>query len=175
MTQRDDARDRTGSSAVVRPATEQDAERIRALFDAGRLVDPVDESDAAEDLRNLKETYLPEDGSSGFWVAESGEGELIGMIGVCHAGNSTAQIRRLRVDTEWRGRGVGGDLVKHALGFCSDHGYVKIILRAQVDQEAAIALFRRFGFQLSRTRVVDGVERLEFYMDLYREPEERTS
>ncbi len=174
MTHRDDAKDRAGSDAVVRPASVEDTERIMALFDAGREVDPIEETDSAEDLRDLRQSYLEEDGSSGFWVAETSDGELIGMIGVRHAGDSTAQIRRLRVDTQWRGRGVGSELVKQALGFCSDRGYVKIILRAQVDQEAAIALFRRFGFQLSRTRLVDGVERLEFYMDLYREPEERT-
>ena len=96
---------------------------------------------------------------------------VVGMIGVQKTGDSAAEIRRLRVLETSRRRGVGTLLMEKALGFCQRHGYLKIILDVRIERSPAIGLFGKFGFQLARTRDIDGQKLLDFYLDLYREPD----
>jgi len=170
----------TGSSAqhesqapevVVRRARPGDQDAISCLYEMA----PAGERfrDDGEDVRDITGFYLSDgDDGSSFWVAEASDHGVIGMVGVRREGESMAKMRRLRVHQDWRQRGIGKRLVREALGFCRDRGYVKVALQAEVEQEAAIALFKRFGFQLTRTRTVGEIEVMEFYMDLYRDPYE---
>ena len=70
-----------------------------------------------------------------------------------------------------RRRGVGTQLMERALEFCNRHAYLKVILDVRIDRGPAIGLFEKFGFTLTRTREYEGRKMLEFYVDLYREPE----
>ena len=45
-----------------------------------------------------------------------------------------------------------------------------IELDVRIERGPAIALFEKFGFQLTRTREHNGRRMLDFYLDLYREP-----
>ena len=60
-------------------------------------------------------------------------------------------------------------LVETALGHCRERAYLKIILDTDVNRAAAIALFEAFGFELTRTRDVDGRKLHDFYLNLYRD------
>lgn len=156
---------------VVRRARPGDQDAVTCLYEMA----PASERfhDNGEDVRDITGAYLSDgDDGSSFWVAEADGDGVIGMVGVRREGASMAKMRRLRVHPDWRQRGIGKRLVREALGFCRDRGYVKVALQAEVEQEAAIALFKRFGFQLTRTRMVDDIEVMEFYMDLYRDPDD---
>ena len=126
-------------------------------------------NDTGADIDNFSEAYLDGSDRNAFWVAEA-DGEVAGMIGVQEVRDDVAEMRRLRVDSSHRRRGVGTALLQTAPAFCRDHSYVKIVLDVRVEQGPAIELFNTFGFFHSRTREQDDHKLLEFYVDLYNEP-----
>lgn len=159
------------SKAAVRPATEADQSVARELFDQGVIEGHVPTNDTGADIDNLAEGYFSDDGASAFWVAET-DGVIIGMIGVQKTGENAAEIRRLRVRVGHRRAGVGTMLMEYALNFCREHGYLKVSLDVRIERGPAIAMFEKFGFILSRSRDLEGRNTLDFYLDLYRQPQQ---
>jgi len=157
----------------IRLARVEDRERVVGLFQLSQTGGAARPNDQAEDLRDLETTYLDLDGGSRFWVVEDPDhdGMLVGMVGVRRHSESQAAVRRLHVHPERRMQGIGSLLLREALRFCHDQGYVKIVLETQEDQTAAIALFTRFGFRLNRVKESGGAKKLEFYIDLYYKPD----
>ena len=158
------------SEATVRPAQEPDHAAIRALFHQSMLNGQLHEGDTGADIEELQEAYFSDEGASGFWVACCGD-EVIGMIGVKRTQENIAELRRLRVREDFRRRGVGRRLLEHAIDFCRRHGYLKVILDMRIERASAIAIVEKYGFTLARTRDIDGHKTLDFYLDLYREPQ----
>ncbi|MHC4415930.1 MAG: GNAT family N-acetyltransferase [Planctomycetota bacterium] len=154
---------------TLRLARDEDHMTVRALFRAGLIEGYVSGSDTGADIENLHEAYFSDEGQSALWVADY-EDQIIGMIGVQRTGDNAAEIRRLRVRQDFRRHGVGTRLMEQALGFCQRHGYLKVILDVRIERGPAIALFEKFGFQLARSREIEGRKMLDFYVDLYREP-----
>jgi putative acetyltransferase len=154
---------------VVRLADEADQPAIRALFEEGLTEGQVPINDTGADIDNLIEGYFNDSGSSAFWVA-SWRGEVVAMIGVQRVEPNCAEMRRLRVKSGYRRRGLGSMMLSHALNFCRENGYLKVVLDVRIEREPAIRMFEKSGFILSRTREVEGRKMLDFYLDLYREP-----
>jgi ribosomal protein S18 acetylase RimI-like enzyme len=50
------------------------------------------------------------------------------------------------VAREWRGRGVGSALMEAAIAWAREHGLHKLSLSVFPHNDAAIALYRKFGF-----------------------------
>ena len=157
----------------IRLARGEDRDRIVELFRLSQSVGDGRANDDAEDLRDLQTHYLNPDGGSRFWVVEDPDHDdlLVGIVGVRRHSESQAAVRRLHVHPERRMLGIGSLLLREALRFCHDQGYVKIVLDTQEDQTAAIALFTRFGFRLNRVKEAGGSKKLEFYIDLYYKPD----
>ena len=81
-----------------------------------------------------------------------------------------ARFDALRVQHDFRRRGVATLLMEEATRFCRQHGYLKVILDVRVERGPAIAMFEKFGFKLARVREIDVHKTLDFFMDLYTEP-----
>jgi ribosomal protein S18 acetylase RimI-like enzyme len=158
------------AQVTIRPVAEADFPVIRKLFYDGLSEGNVPVNDTGADIENVAEAYLSDNGSSCFWVAEL-NGDVVGMVGVQHTVDNTAEIRRLRVRADKRRRGIGAKLMEQAISFCRHHAYLKVVLDVRLEHEPAIALFGKFAFQLARRREVAGRCMLDFYLDLYREPE----
>lgn len=159
----------------VRLALASDQAAVLDLYERGRLEGQGEGDDPTDDIRDIAAHYLREDPEAGdlarLWVAESATEGIAGMVAVVVREDHVAEMRRLRVAPEHRGKHVGSDLVEVALGHCRDNGCLKVILDTRVERTAAIHLFEKLGFRLDRTRVSpEGKEHLEFYMDLYRDP-----
>jgi ribosomal protein S18 acetylase RimI-like enzyme len=157
------------SQVTIRLATAADHPSLRELFRESILEGLVGDNDTGADIDNLEAGYFSDDGASGFWVAEH-LGTVIGMIGVQNTADNAAEVRRLRVRSTHRRRGVGALLMEKALAFCREHGYLKVVLDVRIERGPAIALFEKFGFSHTRTRDIDGRKLLDFYIDLYRDP-----
>jgi ribosomal protein S18 acetylase RimI-like enzyme len=155
---------------VIEQANESDHPAILALFREGLGEGQVPINDTGADIENLHEGYFADEGASGFWVGRH-NGLVVGMIGVQRTSSNVAEMRRLRVHTDFRRLGIGTRLMERAISFCHEHGYLKVVLDVRIEREPAIKLFEKFGFALSRTREIDGRRMLDFYIDLYREPE----
>lgn len=153
----------------IAPPADDDHAAVKQLFHEGLQEGHLRENDTGADIENLWHAYFDDDGASGFWIARYQE-RIIGMIGVQHTSENTAEIRRLRVHDDFRRQGVGTRLMEQALMFCQDKGYLKVVLDVRIERGPAIALFEKFGFTLARTRDLDGRRMLDFYVDLYREP-----
>lgn len=155
----------------IHPARHDDDCAISALFEAGLSEGHIRENDTGADMESIQDAYFNDDGDSNFWVA-CYQGNVIGMIGVQKLSDDQAEVRRLRVHEVYRRRGIGTRLMKQAITFCRDRGFLKVTLDVRIDREPAISMFEKLGFVLARARDVDGRRMLDFYIDLYREPAE---
>lgn len=159
------------SQVVVRLATDADQPAIRQLFEEGLIEGHVPINDTGADIDNLAEGYFNDEGESAFWVSTYRD-EVVGMIGVQRIEPNCGEMRRLRVKQGYRRHGIGTMLLEHGLNFCRQHGHLKVILDVRIEREPAIKLFEKCGFILSRSREADGRKLLDFYLDLYREPQQ---
>lgn len=153
----------------LRLVEDKDHAAVRELFRAGLIEGLVPENDTGADMENITEAYFSDEGRSALWVADYDDA-IIGMVGVQQTSDHGAEIRRLRVHADYRRHGLGGELMRKALEFCRHHGYLKVTLDVRIERAPAIALFEKFGFQLNRTREINGRKMLDFYVDLYRDP-----
>ncbi len=154
---------------TIRSATDNDLPALRELFQAGMQEGEVQFNDTGADIENIHDGYLAGSEHNGFWVAQR-DGSVLGMIGVQQVDDAVAEVRRLRVHPEYRRQGVGTALMKHAVSFCRDHEYLKIILDVRGERAGAIRMFEKFGFYLAKVREQDERRVLDFYVDLYHKP-----
>lgn len=150
----------------IRAAGPADHPTALELFQESVLERQLRDGDTGADIDHLVEGYLSDDGSR-LWVAEYA-GAPVGMVGVQRTKADTAEIRRLRVRTEFRRRGIGSKLLGHAIGFCRETGYLKVVLDVRIERSPAIAMFDKLGFTLARTREIEDHKLHVFYLDLYR-------
>ena len=153
----------------IRFATDQDIPVLRELFEAGLYEGQVHINDTGADIEQLNEAYFSEAAQGCFWVATAGD-EIAGMIGVQRMDDSVAEMRRLRVRPQYRRQGIASALLEHAIRFCRERDYLKVVLDVRVERQPAIQLFEKFGFYLSRVREQDGRRTLDFFVDLYTDP-----
>lgn len=130
----------------VHRATPGDVDAIVDLFDAvveeGRWLGtqaPVDRADQRE--RFLAGAESPECASLVALVDD----ELVGHAGVDVAPYGVAGLGMM-VDAAWRGRGVGGALVRAAVDAARDLGAHKVALQVWPHNDAARRLYLRHGF-----------------------------
>lgn len=71
------------------------------------------------------------------------------VVGTCcllKHGQQSYELAKMCVAEEWRGRGVGRQLVRHAISAARSHGASLIYLRTASNLTAAIDLYRKLGF-----------------------------
>jgi RimJ/RimL family protein N-acetyltransferase len=72
-------------------------------------------------------------------------GEVVGEVGVEPTSFGYGEIGMM-VAADWRGRGVGAALMAAAIDWARTRGLHKLTLSVFPHNEAAIALYRKFGF-----------------------------
>lgn len=85
-------------------------------------------------------------GDAGATLVAEADGEIVGTLGVITGRYGFADIGMV-VDEAWRGRGVGSALVAAAIDWARGHGVHKLALHVWPRNEAALALYRKFGFE----------------------------
>lgn len=119
-----------------------DARRLVAALDAG-LAEVY-----TPDQRfgpNLKPEQLAE-GRGVFLVAREG-GRAIGCGALRMLDGSTAEVKRMYVEPERRGRGVGRLVLERLESFAREQGVRRLVLETGVHQKPAIELYLRAGFK----------------------------
>jgi len=132
---------------LVRPATAGDVDALVELYAAvaaeGRWIAgevPID-----RDRRRARWAEMLERSDAATFVADAA-GQLVGQLGIELARYGVADLGML-VAEGWRGRGVGSALMEAAIGWARDAGAHKIALQVWPHNQAAIALYEKFGFQ----------------------------
>jgi GNAT superfamily N-acetyltransferase len=101
------------------------------------------ETYVASDLADYMKSYDPK--KDMMWLAEIDK-KVIGMIAVVRELEGIARLRWFLVHPDFRGQGLGRELMKKALDFCTKCGYNNVFLWTTSDLKSAICLYRRFGF-----------------------------
>src|SRR5207247_7076782 len=81
----------------------------------------------------------------GFSVVRAGAA-IMGSVGLERVGSRVAELHRLYLDTDWRGRGTGRALVEAVLAWCRAHDIPQLILWSDTRFDLAHRLYRRMGF-----------------------------
>lgn len=97
-----------------------------------------------EDNLNELGVYFPPDGRLILAFEESKPAGLGCLKKVC---NSTGEIKRMYIRSEFRGRGLGRRVLEALLSEARDIGYSKVRLDSARFMEAAHALYRSSGFK----------------------------
>ncbi len=97
-----------------------------------------------EMLGGMAELYNDLEGSQ-LWIAER-NGKIAGDIAVIKKGMHQAQLRWFGVGSDMQGQGLGKELLKTAINFCREKGYVYITLGTLDILKSARHLYAKFGF-----------------------------
>lgn len=62
--------------------------------------------------------------------------------------SETAELKRIFVQPDWQGQGVGKELVSRLIAWASELGYKKLILESAKPLSEAHALYRKLGFEM---------------------------
>ena len=104
------------------------------------------EAYVAQGLAEFYKQYDPE--RDRVWICEL-EGRMIGFLALMHRGQDVAQLRYFLLLPEYRGIGLGKKLMGLYMAHLKQVGYRSTYLWTTREQQTAIALYRRYGFELT--------------------------
>lgn len=84
--------------------------------------------------------------SGALWVAWLGE-EALGCVALHRLAPDTAELKRMYVRPEARGRGVARRLTEHAIAAATARGYARLCLGTLTTMHAAQRLYASVGFR----------------------------
>lgn len=130
----------------VRRATDADAAAVQALvfpimeeFGLGLAPDGAD-----ADLYNIQASY---DDRGGWLELVSCNGVLVGTVGMYPLDRATVELRKMYLRADQRGSGLGKAMLARSIRQAAAAGFEEIVLETATVLEAAIGLYRRFGFE----------------------------
>ena len=129
-----------GDRIEIRPADERDRRPLAHLFAAvaeerdGIAAEPPIDVEKRAANWDLDRTLVA-----------LAAGEVVGLVFVIESGFGFGEIGMM-VARDWRGRGVGSALVAAAIEWGRENGLHKLTLSVFPHNEAAIRLYRKFGF-----------------------------
>ena len=139
--------DAVDGTLEIRPATNGDAEAVRALVFAalrehGLTPDPA-ATDA--DLYDLEGCYAHAGGS--FDLLVDAAGAVVGTVGLVPLGGGRCELRKMYLAPACRGRGLGKRLLRHALDRARRLGFRRVELETLAALRAAVGLYESMGFR----------------------------
>lgn len=104
---------------------------------------PFDPEGAHSDLRRIPAEYQQNGG--GFWLMRL-SGQILGTVAARRLPRNIAEVKRLNVLEQHRGRGLGDRLLRHALAHTVAKGFDAVRLDTIRNTDAAVRLFQKYGF-----------------------------
>lgn len=127
----------------IRPVTPKDFDQLVRLEHEIFADQAWSKATLLADLEAIHTTYL---------VAFEGE-QLIGYAGLASpAGSFQADINTIAVNEQARGRGLGSSLMQQLIEIARRSGAEQMFLDVRADNEVAIGLYKKFGFEHIDTR-----------------------
>jgi GNAT superfamily N-acetyltransferase len=120
-----------------------DGERLIRAYLQG-LPFEVDFQDVESEIAALPTVYGPPDGAL---LLVRGDGdEALGVVGVRRFDDGDAELKRMYLEPEARGAGLGGTLAEEAVAVARSLGYRRLLLDTVASLTAAIAVYEGLGF-----------------------------
>ncbi len=101
------------------------------------------------DLENPKKIYTNSGGI--FFVLLNGE-KVVGTVAIKKINGNTAELKRMYLLKNYRGKGWGSKLLDKAIEFCKKEGFGQIGLDTNVKQVGAQKLYGKKGFNIYKTK-----------------------
>ena len=92
------------------------------------------------DLLDIENRYVK------FFVLKENN-RVVGCAGINKISSEIAELRRLYIHSEFRGKGFGRKLIEVVIQFCNSEGFEKIVLDTTKRNSMAIKLFEKIGFK----------------------------
>jgi ribosomal protein S18 acetylase RimI-like enzyme len=131
---------------VKQAITAEDFAAARVLIEAYAVELDVDLcfQDFAEEIAHLPGMYGPPDGC--LLLART-DGELVGCVAIRQHDAASCEMKRLYVQPQHRGTGLGRRLAELAISAAKTLGYEQILLDTLPDMSEAQALYASLGFK----------------------------
>ena len=84
------------------------------------------------------------------WVLEEGA-RMVGFLVLMHRPNRMAQLRFLLLEQDYRGKGIGNELMEDWLNFYQEMNYKGAYLYTTSGQDPAVSLYEKYGFKREST------------------------
>ncbi|MEE1655156.1 GNAT family N-acetyltransferase [Microvirga sp. CF3062] len=132
---------------VIRPVVDSDRQDLFGLIAIcyadypGCFVDPHDD---LPDLRAPGSSYVQTNGA--FWAIEDERGRVCACVAVDFPEHGTAELHRLYVRPDQRGRGLGSRLVRQAEAHARSKGASRIVLWSDTRFVTAHRLYTRLDY-----------------------------
>jgi putative acetyltransferase len=131
----------------IRPAISSDETAITKLVfdilrDYGLQPDP---GTTDVDLSDIESHYFKNGGS--FEVMENGIGRIVGTVGIYPMKKGMCELRKMYLDTGYRGKGYGKTLMDHAFTRAKELGFTCMVLETASVLKEAINLYKKNGFE----------------------------
>ena len=105
------------------------------------------------DLLDIENHYCKDEGGC-FWIVElKGKSQIIGTVAIRKLKESVftdtsnfAELKRMFLSKQYRGQGIGQQMLDTALDFAKKAGYSKIFLYSSNDFKASRKLYLKNGF-----------------------------
>jgi ribosomal protein S18 acetylase RimI-like enzyme len=75
--------------------------------------------------------------------------QLLVLPGLGSLGKQRAQIEAVRIESRLRGKGLGSELIRHAIGRARERGCKMVQLTSDNSRQGAHRLYERLGFKAS--------------------------
>jgi len=128
--------------------------------------DQTFEAYVASGLAEFIRSYSPD--KDRIWLGEIND-QIVGSIAIVRNSKTEAQLRWFLVHPDYRGLGLGRELIKEALLFCKKHKYKTIFLWTASELSVACHLYTSVGFKKTeeKTHVIWGKRVTEERYDLH--------
>ncbi|MFC4077307.1 GNAT family N-acetyltransferase [Salinithrix halophila] len=161
-----------GHSLVIRPAEPHDAQeihrRLTRVVEEGVYLNETpdslpDREEKREEIEDIRE-------GGGMYTVVEVDGEIAGVAllrrGLEGTSDHTAKFRTWLVPG-YRGLGLGTQLLEYTIEWARTHGVEKINLDVWDNNDRAIQLYEKYGFQVEGRRLKQAVIEGEYVDELY--------
>ena len=130
----------------IRRAVTDDLEQLLDIHETVAAEGRYIGAEAPIDRERIRSRWKAEltDGTDGVVFVAEVEGKIVGSASV--RGTSVAELG-MSVAPGWRGKGIGSALLKACIEWARQVGAHKVSLQVWPHNEAALGLYRKFGFE----------------------------
>ena len=133
---------------VIRQFKTHDTKEVYELhIKSMRAVGAFREGPWDEDFKDIETVYIKTGGD--FYVGEY-DGKIVAMVALKKETDDRAELKRLRVDPEFQGKGFGQRMLERIFSRAEELGFKKLELDVMPIQVPAIHLYEKNGFKKVR-------------------------
>ena len=142
---------------TIRRYEREDHATVMELHEAGlrEMGTLIEDSEFYLDLLDIESVYL--EGAGEFLVGVC-DGQVVAMGGLQNTSPGRAEVKRMRVASEYRGQGFGQEILDALHCRAAELGYTTLHLDTGINHEAARNLYETNGYRKTRRGTVGPVE-----------------